>query len=310
MSMNKRVMAGAMPVAIAVGVLALLVAALGSATASAEESTYTVTIENLTDGQPFTPPVLVAHPGDVDLFELGEAASNEVAQLAENGNGDPLATLATGAGATVVAGDAPIMPGERATFSISTESGMYLSVAFMLICTNDGFSGLDSLMLPAVGSTSVDANAYDVGSEQNTEDFADLVPPCQGLIGVMSDDEGTGMSNPSLAEGGVITMHSGVQGGSDLTVADHGWSGPVARITVSAGDADSMESDMMMDDDADSMMDDAMMNDAMMDDTSLPKSGTGPIDSGNSLAWLYALAIVGAGLVVVGGAAQVVRSRK
>ena len=305
--MSKRVMA-----IVAGAIAVLLMAALGSATASAQEATYTVTIENLTDGQPFTPPVLVAHPASMDLFELGEAASNEIAQLAENGNGDPLAALASGAGATVVAGDAPIMPGETATFSISAESGRYLSVAFMLICTNDGFSGLDSLMLPAVGSTTVDANAYDAGTEQNTEDFADMVPPCQGLIGVMSDDEGTGMSNPALAEGGVITMHSGVQGGTDLTVADHGWSGPVARITVSAGDADSMEPDMMMDD-ADSMMDDSMdsmMGDAMMNDTSLPKTGTGPIDSGNSLmTWFYAVAIAGAGLVVVGGAMQFARSR-
>ena len=78
-----------------------------------------------------------------------------------------------------------------------------LSAAFMLICTNDGFSGVDSLMLPASGSTTVETNAYDAGSEQNTEDFADIVPPCQGLIGVESDDEGTGVSNPALAEGGV-----------------------------------------------------------------------------------------------------------
>ncbi|MCH8160966.1 MAG: spondin domain-containing protein, partial [Chloroflexi bacterium] len=263
--MSKRVMAIAMPLAMATAIAGAL--ALGGS-ASAQETTYTVTIENLTDGQPFTPPVLVAHSADMDLFEVGEAASTEIAALAENGNGDPLVALATGAGATVVAHDAPILPGETATISISAESGMYLSAAFMLICTNDGFGGVDSLMLPSSGSTTVDANAYDAGSEMNTEDFADMVPPCQGLIGVTSDDEGTGMSNPDLAEGSVITMHAGIQGGDDLTVADHGWSNPVARITVSAGDAmmddaDSMESDMM--DDAGSMESDM---DAM--DTSLP----------------------------------------
>ena len=53
--MSKRVMA------IVVGAIAvLLMAALGSATASAQELTYSVTIEQLTDGQPFTPPALVA----------------------------------------------------------------------------------------------------------------------------------------------------------------------------------------------------------------------------------------------------------
>ncbi|MCH8850198.1 MAG: spondin domain-containing protein [Chloroflexi bacterium] len=246
--MNKRILGG-------IAAIAVLVLALGSAgTASAQETTYTVTIENLTDGQPFTPPVIVAHTADMHVFETGSAASDELAQLAENGNSDPLVGVLNSASAVlaVTTGDGPVMPGETATLSISAPAGMYLSVAFMLICTNDGFSGVDSLMLPSSGSTTVDANAYDAGSEQNTEDFADIVPPCQGLIGVMSDDEGTGMSNPDLAEGGVITMHSGIQGGYDLTVADHGWSNPVARITVSAGDAmmddaDSMESDMMDD---------------------------------------------------------------
>ena len=298
--MSKRVMA-----IVAGAIAVLLMAALGSATASAQEATYTVTIENLTDGQPLTPPVLVAHPASMDLFELGDAASSEIAQLAENGNGDLLVALANAAGATVVAHDAPIMPGERATLSITAASGSYLSAAFMLICTNDGFSGLDSLMLPASGSTTVETNAYDAGSEQNTEDFADMVPPCQGLVGVMSDDEGTGMSNPALAEGGVITMHAGIQGGTDLTVADHGWSGPVARITVSV-------SDSMMDD-ADSMMDDAMMDDAdSMEsgmDAGLPSAGTGPVDSGSGLMWFYFAAIAGVALLVVGGATQFARGR-
>ena len=279
--------------AIAVGVLAVL---LTGGTASAQETTYSVTIENLTDGQPFTPPVLVAHSSDMDLFETGEAASSEIAQIAENGNNDPLVALANGSSAVVavVTGTGPIMPGERATLSISAPAGMYLSAAFMLICTNDGFSGVDSWMLPTSGSQTVDVNAYDAGTEQNTEDFADMVPPCQGLIGVESADDGTGMSNPALAEGGVITAHAGIQGGDDLTVADHGWSGAVARITVSAAedsmmdDADSMESDM---------------------ETSLPAAGTGPVDSGNGLIWFYFAAIAGVALLIVGGAMQFARSR-
>ena len=52
-----------------------------------------------------------------------------------------------------------------------------------------------------------------------------------GLIGVGSDDAGTGESNPALAEGGVIFHHAGVAGGNDL-VAIHDWDGPVASVTV------------------------------------------------------------------------------
>jgi hypothetical protein len=75
---------------------------------------------------------------------------------------------------------------------------------------------------------------YDAGTEINTEDFADIVPPCQGLIGVSSGEAGTGVSNPALAEGGVIHHHAGIQGGADLVPAVHGWDvdEPVAEITV------------------------------------------------------------------------------
>ena len=215
------------------------------------------------------------------VFEMGDAASAELSAIAENGNNDPLVALVGGASAVhaYVTGDGPVMPGASATMTIEAPAGSYLSAVFMLICTNDGFSGLDSMMLPATGSTSVDANAYDAGSEQNTEDFADIVPPCQGLVGVSSDDEGTGMSNPALAEGGVITMHAGIQGGTDLTVADHGWSGPVARITVAAASA------------------------------GLPASGTGPVGTGSTSVWLLSAAIAGVALLGFGGVLRLARSR-
>ena len=104
----------------------------------------------------------------------------------------------------------------------------------MLICTNDGFAGLDSVRLPRhLGQTlTVYGNAYDAGTEINTEDFADIVPPCPVLTGVESDDTGTGMSNPVLAENGVIASHQGVLGGVDLDPALHDWADPVVRVEI------------------------------------------------------------------------------
>ncbi len=259
----------AFPITIAV----IAIVALATTAASAgQDVTYSVTIENLTSGQPFTPPVVAAHTDQIDLFEVGQAASNEVKEIAENGNNDPLVTLTGGSSAVLdsTAGTAPIMPGESATLNIQAPAGSLLSVVFMLICTNDGFSGVDSLALPASGSESVDKDAYDAGTEMNTEDFADIVPPCQDLIGVSSADAGTGTSDPALAEGGVIASHSGIQGGTDLTVADHGWTDPVVRITVSAA--------------------------------GLPESGGAPPESGSSSLWALYVAIGGAALLVAGGA--------
>ena len=269
------------PAAIAVVAAVALVTAAASAAPSQQDVTYSVTIENLTSGQPFTPPVVAAHSDQIDVFEVGQAASEEVIQIAENGNNDPMVALLGGSDAVFdfATGEGPILPGESATITVQAPAGSLLSLVFMLICTNDGFSGVDSLALPASGSETVDANAYDAGSEMNSEDFADIVPPCQGLIGVSSDDEGTGMSNPALAEGGVIASHPGIQGGTDLTVSDHGWTEPVARITVSP-QADG-----------------------------LPDTGGAPSDGSAGSLWAAFLGIGGALLLVAGGAAFAVRRR-
>jgi hypothetical protein len=100
----------------------------------------------------------------------------------------------------------------------------------MLICTNDGFSGLDSIKLPNKKVTVLSV-AYDARTESNTEMFKNIVPPCQALIGV-TGDAGTGMSDPFLAESGVIIPHAGIIGGGDLLPGVHGWGDPVAKIVI------------------------------------------------------------------------------
>ncbi|MDH3303534.1 MAG: hypothetical protein OES24_23765, partial [Acidimicrobiia bacterium] len=55
--------------------------------------------------------------------------------------------------------------------------------------------------------------------------------PCAPLTG-FGDQGGTGVTNPGLAEGGVITMHPGIAGGADLDPAVHGWTGPVAMVEI------------------------------------------------------------------------------
>ncbi len=273
---------GKWAVLVSAAVIAVMAVVIMAAAASAQQNvTYNVTIENLTSGEPFTPPVVAAHTDQIDLFEVGQTASNEVKEIAENGNNAPMVALIGGSSAVLdsAVGTAPIMPGESATLSIQAPAGSLLSVVFMLICTNDGFSGVDSLPLPASGSDTVDKNAYDAGTETNTEDFADIVPPCQDLIGVSSADAGTGMSDPALAEGGVITSHPGIQGGTDLTVADHGWTDPVVRITVAA------------------------------EAGALPDSGGTPPGSGSSRLWAIYLAIGGAALLLSGGAVFAVSRR-
>ncbi len=218
---------------------------MSPAVSSADNSfvTYRVTIYNLTTGQPFTPPVIAVHNRRADVFEVGEPAGEGIVAIAENGNNEPLVSaLASNPNVfDYVVGSEPIVPASNpggtgfdsvATFHVRADRrARRLSMAAMLICTNDGFTGIDSIRLP-FNSTTVYTKGYETRTETNTEDFADIVPPCQGLIGVSSDDAGTGQSNPQLAEGGVIIPHVGVIGDSDLQRRVHDWSDPVAKIVI------------------------------------------------------------------------------
>jgi hypothetical protein len=216
------------------------------AAADAPVATYEVTISDLTAGQPLTPPVVATHRAATSMFTVGQPASFALKEIAENGNLAPMISQVESDKhvADSAAASAPLVPaglpgsamfGDSVTLTVSASEGAkFLSFASMLICTNDGFTGVDSLRLPKdVGDAVIVRSAgYDAGTELNTEDFADIVPPCQGLVGVSSGEPGTGTSNPALAEGGVIHHHPGIVGGADLLPAVHGWTDPVAEITV------------------------------------------------------------------------------
>ncbi len=208
--------------------------------------TYEVTIENLTDGQPFSPPIMMTHNSSLKLFTLGNRSTKAIKSIAENGDNTRMRskTMRQRAVADAAEGTAPLVPAANPGGTPFSDTASYelksfgnadrLSAAWMLICTNDGFSGTVGLDLPEnVGESAYTTTAaYDAGTEINTEDFANIVPPCQGLIGVSSDDPGIGMTQKSLRERSVVAMHAGINGGDDLLPEVHGWDNPVGKITV------------------------------------------------------------------------------
>jgi hypothetical protein len=219
----------------------LLLLSVNSITAAYRTSTYRVTITNLTSGQPFTPPAIALHRGRLNVFHVGQPASLGVKEIAENGNLTPFVDSLTANPrvtnvVVAIAGDPPpLFPGQSVTVDIEAGYGArFLSTVAMLICTNDGFSGASSLRLPLWVGERVRhyAVAYDAGTEINTEDFADLVPPCPALTGVPSDEPGTGVSNPALAQNGVVRRHRNIKGIADLIPAIHSWREPVMKIEV------------------------------------------------------------------------------
>jgi hypothetical protein len=200
--------------------------------------TYAVKIENLTYGQPLSPGVIATHKAGVRLFRLGDLASEGIRRIAEEG--DPSAAVAelrvNGGAYEVIATEMPIHrmsgPGTSSLTVRIRAAGDAdrLSMATMLVCTNDGFTGADGIALPAdFGAETHYAMAYDAGTERNDEVTRNLADGC-GMIGpVPFPADGNGR-NP--AEEQAIAPHPGIRGVGDLVPTLHGWRGPVARITV------------------------------------------------------------------------------
>lgn len=190
---------------------------------------YEVTITNITKGQVFSPPVLVTHSRDVALFEAGQPALEELAIVAEDGAGAPLADLAGSLPQVFEAQSttAPIPPGASAVYRIeSTRRFPVISIVSMLVNTNDAFLAVDSRPLPRLrfSTRSLSANAYDAGSEANNEDCAFIPGPA------CPPDSGNART-PDGGEG-FVHIHNGVHGIADLAADAYDWRNPVARVSV------------------------------------------------------------------------------
>jgi hypothetical protein len=125
---------------------------------------------------------------------------------------------------------------DTASFEIRAREGDRLSLATMLICTNDGFLGLDSVKLPDDEARTFFLNGYDAGRENNTEVSEHIVDPCSALGPAVlpGDPDGNLESGPGVTTDPPerIRHHPNIQGGGELSVALHGWSDPVAKVTV------------------------------------------------------------------------------
>ncbi len=187
---------------------------------------YEVTITNITQGQSFTPQLLVTHPQNASLFELGEPASPELEALAEGGATGPLTDVVVNIAEDVQTVDGLLAPGESVTATVRSRGGRrYLSVAAMLLPTNDTFVGVDGLRLPNNGSATYFARAYDAGTEANDQLCANIPGPMCG---------GEAISEAADSDEGFVHVSNGFHelGGDALEPAAYDWRNPVARIVV------------------------------------------------------------------------------
>jgi hypothetical protein len=199
--------------------------------AQARPSRFAVTVTNVTRGQSFTPILVATHRAGMRLFELGKAASSELARLAEEGDTAPLAALLSSMPGVkdVVSSGGLLPPGQSVTIIVKAEGHFdHVSMAAMLIPTNDGFFSLNGIAGPGRGQTIVrQSPAYDSGSEVNDELCASIPGPSFVECGGPGDG---GM--PAGGEEGYVHIHAGIHGIGDFVAADRDWRNPVAHITI------------------------------------------------------------------------------
>ena len=208
----------------------LLLAALAGTAQADSAKTWHVKVTNLTagpgatSGQPMSPPLWAVHDHKLDVWSVGELASSGVLPIVEDAFNAPLqsylssnqhvreAQTETGSPA------GPIPPGGVREFDVTSKGNdKYLSMLWMLVRTNDGFTGLDSYKLDGNKAKTLLLRAYDGGTENNNQSCA-FIPglPCGNFF----------VRDPTAQ---AIAPHPGITGGE---IAAFAWTNPVAKVTI------------------------------------------------------------------------------
>ncbi len=209
-----------------------------------QPDTYIVTLKNLTSGQPFSPPIAATHNRKMQMFQVGKVASDELAAIAQGGNQTPMFDLFNNSSEVThaVKIDRPITTygkvvgsnTDTVSFEIQANPKDKFSLATMLICTNDGFLGLDSVNLPQKGKKIYSLDGYDAGRENNTEKSEDIVDGCSALgpKPLLNDPNGNIEDAVESSPFQSIKHHSAITDNGDLSSLLHNWKNPVAEVTI------------------------------------------------------------------------------
>lgn len=199
---------------------------------------FEVTVTNLTRNQQFAPILVASHRDGVKLFELGEPASQQLAILAEEGVNTPLVNLLSGmpevkeAVSPPLSPDNVIDPGKSFTLTVKAPYPFdHVSVAAMLVPTNDGFFALNGVEGPRGNKElTLYSPAYDSGTERNDElctSIPGAFPECGGAVYPPANGD-----QPTGGEEGFVHVHAGIHGIGNFKAAERDWRNPVAKITI------------------------------------------------------------------------------
>lgn len=205
--------------------LFLLVALVLPGNVSASKKMIEVKITNLSAKVVLTPPIVAASRGRITVFQLTQPASMALEMLAESGSTDELKMMFEEHNASVAqaAMTEAILPGQTLTLYVYGNRYARISLASMILPTNDGFVALNSKRIRPYGTTKTFLSAYDAGTELNDEDCGNIPGPlpCGGGEGY-NMDPGEGFVYP----------HPGTHGDGEFSAEEFSWADPVAMVTI------------------------------------------------------------------------------
>ena len=203
--------------ALGVAVVSLVSLTLGACGSSSSDSdvgmdgmkTYKVTIKNVTANQPLSHAAVILHQPSYHAFQAGSAASVGIERLAEGGRTSVLLDEASADAAHLASksGSSEIAPGASSIVSLSVDenaTGFNVSVASMLVNTNDAFVGVSSGKVAglAVGqSFAMHIPVWDAGTEANDELASTIPGPAGG---------GEGFNDSREGDANFVAIHQGV----------------------------------------------------------------------------------------------------
>jgi len=190
---------------------------------------YEVSVTNLTAAQPMSPVAVILH-NEQHFWQVGTTASVALEHLAESGDNSQF--LAQTSVLAMASGTDVIMPSasETLTVTLTDTQPQLITVASMLVNTNDAFTGIDAMDVStmAVGeSITVMTMTYDAGTEKNSEMMSTIPGPAAGGEGFNSERDDVDWVS---MHAGVVTQDDGLST-SALNLA-HRFDNPTLSVTI------------------------------------------------------------------------------
>jgi len=194
---------------------------------------FEITVVNATNNQPLSPVAVIMHDNTYSAWSVGSKASVEIEYIAEGGSNKELLASLASLNAKFASGKGAIFPGkdESVTITPSSSSQSFITIATMLINTNDAFAGINAVDVSNMSkgdSISLNAKIYDAGTEMNTESVGTMPGPADKGEGFNSDR--TDFKDVVRSHGGVVTKDDGL--GTSVLNQSHRFDNPGMIVTI------------------------------------------------------------------------------